>query len=81
MNTSLIKVKPLENYELELTYGNGEERIFDMKAYLNIGLFKELKDVSKFNTVKISFDTVEWENGADFDPEVLFEQSKILASK
>jgi hypothetical protein len=49
-----------------------------MKPYLNNGIFKELKDISLFNTVKVSFDTIEWDNEADFDPEFLYKESKSL---
>lgn len=76
MYFAVKEVKPLENYYLLLTFETGEEKYFDMKPYLNIGIFKELKKLSMFNTVHKSFDTIEWENEADFDPEVLYEQSK-----
>lgn len=66
----------LDNYMLRLTFTNGEQGIFDMKPYLNKGIFKELKDVKLFSTAHISFDTVEWDNEADFDPEVLYSGSK-----
>jgi hypothetical protein len=75
MYYAIIDVKPLENYLLLLTFINGEKRQFDMKPYLDTGIFKELKDVSIFNTVKTCFDTIEWENKADFDPEVLYSKS------
>ena len=47
-----------------------------MKPYLNIGVFQELKDLNVFKTVKTSFDSIEWDNGADFDPEILYQKSK-----
>jgi len=69
----------LPNYNLNLTFENGEKRQFDMNPYLNQGVFQELKDISKFNTVRVSFDTIEWENEVDFDPEILYQNSeKIL---
>jgi hypothetical protein len=46
-----------------------------MKPYLDKGIFKELKDLKIFNTVKTSFDTIEWENEADIDPEILYQKS------
>ena len=76
MNWAVKEVKPTHNYCLSLTFKNGERREFDMKPYLDTGIFRELKDVSKFNTVRISFDTIEWENNADFDPEILYQLSK-----
>ncbi len=57
---------------------NGEKRSLDMKPYLNKGIFMELNDIILFNTVKIRFDTVEWDNEADLDPEFLYRESKPL---
>jgi hypothetical protein len=78
MYPAVKEVKPGIDYTLILKFDNGENRKFDMKPYLDNGVFKELRDVSKFNTVHISFDTVEWENKADFDPEVLFNNSEVI---
>jgi len=75
MYFAIIDVKPQANYLLILTLKNGEKRQFDMKPYLETGIFQELKDVRLFNTVKTSFDSIEWDNEADFDPEVLYQQS------
>ena len=68
-------VIPTNNYNLILTFSNGEKRQFDMNPYLDKGIFKELRDISKFNSVRLSFDTVEWDNEADFDPEILYKYS------
>jgi hypothetical protein len=51
-----------------------------MNPYLEKGLFHELKDISEFKKVRVSFDTIEWENEADFDPEVLYDQSVQIAN-
>ena len=78
MYPAVKEVIPGIDYTLMLTFANGQKRKFDMKPYLEKGIFRELKDVSKFNTVHISFDSVEWDNEADFDPEVLFNHSEII---
>jgi len=78
MYQAVIEVKPTDNYILILTFENGEQRKFDMKPYLTTGIFNELNDVTKFNTVHVSFDTIEWENEADFDPEVLYNNSDVI---
>jgi hypothetical protein len=79
MYFSVTDVKPLENYLLMLTFQNGEKRQFDMKPYLETGIFRELKDVRMFRTVKLCFDSIEWDNEADIDPEVLYQKSiKII---
>ena len=71
----VIKVTPLENYTLELRFEGEEVRLFDVKPYLNFGIFQELKDNNYFNTVKITFDSISWPNGQDFSPETLFLKS------
>jgi hypothetical protein len=75
MYKAVIKVIPIENYQLNLTFENGENKIFDVKPYLNLGIFKELKNPEMFNTVRVSFDTIKWQNQADIDPETLYEDS------
>jgi len=81
MYLSVKKVKPLNDYNLELTFENNEIKIFDVKPYLDTGLFKALKDEKIFNMVKVSYDTIEWPNKADLDPEVLYEKSKVKVRK
>ncbi len=76
MYLSVTEVEPLEDYQLFLTFENGEKRIFDMKPYLDKGIFQELKDRQRFRTVRVSFDSIEWDNQADVDPETLYEKSK-----
>ena len=78
---SVKKVKPLNDYNLELTFENNEIKIFDVKPYLDTGLFKTLKDEKIFKMVKVSYDTIEWPNKVDLDPEVLYEKSKVKIGK
>ena len=75
MYLAIKNVKPLKNYLLLLKFENGEEKIFDVKPYLNIGKFQELKDENVFKSVKVSFDSIEWANQLDLDPEILYEKS------
>jgi hypothetical protein len=75
MYIAVKAVKPINNYNLLLTFENGEERQFDMKPYLSFGIFQELKDVTRFNSVRVSFDSIEWDNAADLDPEILYTNS------
>jgi len=75
MYLSIIDVKPLNEYKLLLTFENKEKRLFDVSPYLDIGKFSELKELSLFNTVKIKFDSIEWNNSLDLDPELLYQES------
>ncbi len=74
------EVEPISDYNLLLTFNNGEKRKFDVKPYLDLGIFKELKDKKLFKTVKVSFDSIEWQNEADIDPEVLYKDSILINS-
>lgn len=58
-----------------MVFENDENRVLDMKPYLTHGIFKELIDVELFNSVKVAFDSIEWSNQADLDPEMLYEKS------
>lgn len=75
MYLSVKEVKTLNEYKLLLTFENGEVRLFDMSPYLDKGIFREIKDLYLFKSARVSFDTVEWENEADIDPETLYEDS------
>ena len=78
MYIGIKHVKPLEDFRLLLTFDNDEQGIVDMKPYLEKGIFRELKDEAMFSTATVRFDTVEWANGADFDPESLYWLSTLV---
>ena len=75
MYLAVKDVKPLKDYHLLLKFENDEERIFDVKPYLEISKFQELKDEKLFKSVRVSFDSIEWANRLDLDPELLYEKS------
>lgn len=74
MYLSVISVKPLDDYRLFLEFENNEQKVFDVKPYLEIGKFKELKDERLFRSVKVKFDSIEWDNMLDLDPELLYQK-------
>lgn len=76
VNPRVESVVPLPDFQLLLTFDNAERRLFDVKPYLGKGVFSELRDESLFRSVHVCFDTVEWGNGADLCPEVLYAESE-----
>ncbi|MFM2047926.1 MAG: hypothetical protein RI955_472 [Bacteroidota bacterium] len=68
----VINVKPLLNYILEIKFNNSETRFFDVKPYLEFGIFTELKDENYFNNVSLQLGSIAWKNGQDFSPETLY---------
>jgi hypothetical protein len=75
MYPAVRNVKPLDEYTLPLLFANGEERVFDVSPYLNIGKFPELRDISLFRSVVVKFDGIEWADHLDLNPEFLYEKS------
>lgn len=67
-------VKPLENYRIYVELENNKKGIFDLKPYLDRGVFQELKNVHYFNQVNILFGAVTWPNEQDIAPETLLEE-------
>lgn len=71
-------VEPTNDYKLILRFDNGERRVFDVTPLLATGRFRELAAPEVFRKVHVAYDTVEWENGLDLDPEYLYERSRAL---
>ena len=78
MNPRVSSVTPNPDYTLTLTFTNGEIRTFDVKPYLDRGIFKELRDKSLFNSVQPFLGSVQWKNGQDFCPDTLYEESALV---
>ncbi len=45
-----------------------------MKPFLDFGIFQDLKDQNAFNRVRVAFDTIDWESGADLAPAFVYEK-------
>ena len=78
MNPRIKDVKPNDDYTLILTFTNDEVKIFDLKPYLDIGIFKELREKSKFNSVRPFLGSIQWQTGQDLCPDTLYLESKIV---
>ncbi len=70
------KVSTLKNLILKIIYPNGEIRYFDIKPYLDFGIFSELQKEQYFKQATISGNTVSWPHGQDIDPDTLYLESK-----
>lgn len=64
-------VKPLPDYCIYVEIEDGRKGIFDLKPYLNHGVFRELRDLHYFNQVGILFGAVTWPHEQDIAPETL----------
>ncbi len=75
MNPRVANVKPNSDFTITLTFTNHEVRVFDVKPYLERGIFRELQDPRTFNAVRPFLGSVQWPNGQDFCPDTLYQQS------
>ena len=77
MYPAVVSVACERDYILSIAFENGEKGLLDMKPFLDFGVFKEIRDPKIFETVRVSFDTIAWESGADLDPEFVYEKCLI----
>jgi hypothetical protein len=69
-------VKPMSDYRIYVEIEDGRKGIFDLKPYLELGVFRELQDIAYFNRVGIVFDAVTWPNEQDIAPETLIAEMR-----
>ncbi len=55
----VIAVKANDDFSLELRFNDDSLRRFDARPYLDIGVFRELKDIGYFKQVGIAYGTVQ----------------------
>ena len=77
MFLEISKAEYLGDYRIRLWFNNGEVRIVDLANSLRGEAFRPLHDLDYFKQFSIRFNTIEWENGADFAPEDLYEIGAI----
>jgi len=75
---SLTRVRPLDDFHLELTFSTGEKGVFDARPYLDKGVFGRLRDTALFKQAHVAFDTVCWPGGLDISPETLYDRSRMI---
>jgi hypothetical protein len=71
MIPDIIDFEILPDYRIKVTLSNGNKGIFDVKPYLDKGIFKELQDYNYFRRARIEFGTITWPNEQDFSPETI----------
>jgi hypothetical protein len=66
-------------YRISLTFNNGESVLVDLESTImndSRKIFFPLRDNEYFKNFKIVFNTIAWENEADFAPEFLLDLGK-----
>ncbi|MBU0620542.1 MAG: DUF2442 domain-containing protein [Gammaproteobacteria bacterium] len=73
-------VKPLPDHRIYVEVEDGRKGVFDLKPYLDFGVFRELKNEHYFNQVGIQFGAVTWPHEQDIAPETLLAGLQISES-
>ena len=66
------------SFWLIIDFDTDEHGTFDMKPFLDFGLFQRLKDRIEFERVRVAFDTIEWDGGIDLDPEFVYDKCLMV---
>jgi hypothetical protein len=73
-----IRVKSViatEDYQLLLTFTNGERRVFDCNPLFAYPVFKVLRDYDLFRQAHVDHGAVLWNDELDYAPEALYTKS------
>ncbi len=75
MLPEVIVVSPQPDYQLDLTFKNGECRRFDMRPLLELKPWNRIAQSQVFGCVHVDYGTVVWPGGIDIAPETLYDDS------
>lgn len=78
MNPYVKSVKPQDDYQLLLTFENGERRVFDLKPYFEKPVFARLKNPALFKTAQVVSGSVEWQGDIDLSYDTLYLGSSTI---
>jgi len=62
----------LNDYRIKLTFNNGEVKTVDLQNELDGSVYVPLRQLDYFKRFQLKYNTIEWENGADYAPEYLY---------
>ena len=75
MFLEVLNAEYIDNYLVKLTFNTGETKTVDLQTELNGNVYEPLKHLDFFKNFELKYNTLEWENGADFAPEYLYDIS------
>lgn len=80
MQPRVRQVEVLDGFRVALSFTDGSRGVVDLDPWIRGrgGVFRPLQDLSYFGQVGVDLDagTLVWPNGADIDPDVLYEAAQ-----
>ncbi len=74
MAPEIRTIKTVDGFRLRVTFKNGEVRFFDMRRFLDKGIFQELKNPRYFKKVRVITGGIEWPHEQDLSADTLYYQ-------
>ena len=78
MLLDVIAVRPMDGFQLDLEFENGERRRFDMRPLLAMKPWNRIATPALFERVQVNYGTVVWPGEIDIAPETLYDDSVPL---
>jgi hypothetical protein len=69
-------VEPLQDFRVRLSFSDGSAKVVDLEPFLHGPVFDQVRtDRLLFESVQVDpgLGTIVWPNGADIDPDVLYQ--------
>lgn len=77
---SVIDYELVGDYKIKMQFDDGEVKVVNFEPVLSGPIFGPLRDLNEFVKARLvpEFGTIEWPNGADIDPAVLYNWDEHL---
>lgn len=77
----VMDARYIEGYRIKFKFNDGKTKTIDFQDQLWGEMFQPLNDIHYFKKFKLNPFTIEWENGADFAPEYLYQLGETQRNK
>ena len=74
----VASVKTLPDYKLLVGFNTGEKKEFDFSKYLEMPVFRKLKNPVLFARARADGTTVVWDEDTDISPERLYSEGFLV---
>jgi hypothetical protein len=78
----IVAVRCVRPYSIQIRFDNGIEKMIDLEPVLHGVMYGPLRERDLFEKVEIDPEvgTIQWPNGADFDPATLYHWEENLSA-
>lgn len=79
MFLKIIHAEYYKEFSLKIEFNDGKKGLINLKNNLYGAAFVHLNEIENFKKFKLNKWTIEWENGADFAPEFLYDKLENIS--